>query len=519
MKKRTFKLYTLKQITAAFLLSAALVTVVSSCSKIIEQSPQNSPYDQVFWQSEKDANQALAGDYALLRKALTVYNDKDWQDGNMSHFAYGDLSTGEFSEFNHYAYNFLVQGGHNFGIADFTGDYISSFQDWTPHYKTITQSNTILEKVPNISADKFKDPSGRNKIIGEALFLRAFSYFYMVRIWGDVPLITKYDPQPGNSVNIPNTSELVVLDTCINDLKRAISLLPWGYENPGEAGVRANAGAANALLAHVYMWKDFLTKGAESSNLQNAISAIEEVISKGGYSLLPSTEYARLFKGKSEEGIFEIGMSFEQNEQQQETGFYYITLIDPYIKGKTEKWGILDGNRINDYFEETDKRREAFFDFTDPDDPILVKYCGGNKENVVYKDAANFSQTAVNSNIIIFRLADILLLRAEANAKMGNYAAARTDLDEIRATKGGLEPYAGTDEELYDEIISERARELFCEGHLWYDLVRSGSLTWRVEGFSEDRYANEGWKWPISRKLFLNNNVLVQNKFWQGKVR
>lgn len=511
MKKGIYKIFDLSRLTQIMLVVVCAAGLLS-CKKIIEQAPENRPYDQVFWQTEKDALQALSGDYALLRKALTVNND--FAGLAMSHFAYGDLPTGFFTTFDEYAYNFLTSGGKGEQIACFIGDYVESLQNWTPHYKTITLANTILNKVPEMPASKFADDASKNKILGEALFLRAFSYFYMVRIWGDVPLLTAYDPQPGGSSNVARTDELIVLDTCINDLQKAATLLDW---NADETSVRAGKGAVHALLAHVYMWKDFLTNGADHTNLQKAISAIDEITNKGNYGLV-IPDYPRLFKGKSEEGIFEINMAFEQKEQQTETGFYYHTLTDPYIKRKTGKYGKFDVGEIDNLFTDDDTRKSAYFDFSSSNDPLLIKYCGANNQNIVYEDVANFSNAAVNSNIIIFRLADIMLLRAEANAKAGNYAAARIDLDAIRA-KAGLEASTVTDDELYTAVIEERMRELFCEGHTWYDLVRSRLLTTKVDRFSQTRFDQEGWKWPVGRALFLNNNVLTQTDYWKGKVR
>ena len=513
MKKGIYKIVDLSRLTQIILVVVCAVNLFS-CKKIIEQAPENRPYDQVFWQKEKDAQQALAGDYALLRKALTVNND--FAGLAMSHFAYGDLSAGFFTTFDEYAYNFLTSGGKGEQIACFIGDYVESLQNWTPHYKTITLANTILNKVAEMPVSKFTDEAAKNKILGEALFLRAFSYFYMVRIWGDVPLLTAYDPQPGGSSNVARTDELIVLDTCISDLQKAITMLDW---NTDETSVRAGKGAVHTLLAHVYMWKDFLTNGADHSNLQKAIDAVNEITNKGNYGLV-IPNYPRLFKGKSEEGIFEINMAFEQKEQQVETGFYYHTLTDPYIKRKTGKYGKFDAAKINNLFTPDDTRTDAYFDFStiSSSDPLLIKYCGANNQNVTYEDVANFSNAAVNSNIIIFRLADVMLLRAEANAKAGNYGAARVDLDAIRE-KAGLAASTVLDDELYTAVIEERMRELFCEGHTWYDLVRSKLLPEKVDRFSQTRFSQEGWKWPVGRALFLNNNVLAQTDYWKGKVR
>ncbi|ASZ12024.1 RagB/SusD family nutrient uptake outer membrane protein [Chitinophaga pendula] len=499
-------------------LTLSWLTTLTGCKKLLDQDPINSPYNDVFWKDEKDALQSLAGGYALLRRAMTTNTDFG---GYMSHFSYGDLTANEFSSFEQYDLDFLVKGGKGFSMASFIGDYLGNYQDWTPYYKVITQSNIILHNVPAIPDNKFKnDPQQtRNKIMGEALFLRAYSYFYMVRLWGDVPLVTAYDEDPAKAQPIPRTSEKIILDSCIRDLQRAIPLLTWDYKDGAEKNVRANRGAAYALMAHVYMWKDFLNKGTVRTDLTNAINAVNEVQNSAKYRLIDTSRFATLFQGKSDEGIFEINMQVAQNEQQTESGFYYKCLMEPYIKGKTSMNGRLNRDLITDiYKDKSDFRYRYFFDFTLEANPILTKYAGRNSENIFYKDLSNYTQAAVNANIIVFRYADLLLLRAEANAKLQDFGMARNDLNEVRK-RSGLSAYAGNDADLYTEVFRERSRELYCEASRWYDLVRTGFLKTEKDGsFGTDRYNQEGWKWPIGRSLFLNNYVLKQNKFWEGKV-
>lgn len=504
-----------------------LLSPFVSCKKLLDQEPINSPYNSVFWQNQRDAEQGVAGGYALLRRALT--SNTDW-DQNMSHFSYGSLPAYEFSDYNIYDVRALVKGGDGMNTADFLGAYLDKYHDWSPYYKVITQTNIMLHNIPNIPDAQFTDQATRtrNRFLGEAYFLRAFSYFYMVRIWGDVPLVVKYDPNPVGAENIPRTNEKIILDTCIADLKKAISLLPWEYKSGSERAVRANRGAAFGLLAHAYMWRNFLNKGQVVSDVTNAIAAIDSVEQSGQYQLLAAEMYPKIFHGKSMEGVFEINMQVADGEQQVEKGFYYNILKTPFISNKDGKVDAPNIDLINLLYDEagTDARRHYYFTNLDAFgqyDVMICKFAGPNRENINYRNPGNFTDAAVDANIILMRYADLLLLRAEARADQGNVGAALQDINRVRA-RSHAEPILPEDvTDIKEEAFLERSRELYAEGQRWYDLVRTGMLmngnVNAAPGFPQDRFNAGGWKWPVGRMLFLNNSVLTQNEYWLGKVK
>ncbi|CAL1519598.1 RagB/SusD family nutrient uptake outer membrane protein [Chitinophaga sp. MM2321] len=501
-------------------MAGMLLSPLVSCKKLLDQEPINSPYNNVFWQNQRDAEQGVAGGYAMLRRALTTNTAFG---GDMSHFAYGTLPAYEFEKYNQYDLGFLVDGGHSTATADFLGDYLDPLQNWTAFYKVITQANTILYNVPDIPDNAFTETPARtrNKFLGEAYFLRAYTYFYMTRIWGDVPLITQYDTDPAHSGNVARTNEKTVLDTCISDLRQAINLLPWDAKNGNEKAVRAYKGAAYALLAHVYMWKNFLLKGSDQQNMKNAIAAVDSLEASGRYQLLPATMYPKIFHGKSDEGIFEINMQVADGEQQTETGYYYSTLKDPFIRNKSDKPDILNKELIDDLYDENDLRLKYYFNGLQEDNVskiVLCKFAGPLAENIYYKNPGNFSGAAVDANIILLRYADLILLRAEAYADLGNDGAALSDINMVRR-RAGADDTDGNGDVKY-EVFRERSRELYGEAQRWYDMVRNGFLPDENGGkFTVSRYNDEGWKWPVGRALFLNNNVLIQNKYWLGKVK
>jgi len=508
-------------------LAAGLVlSPFTSCKKLLDQDPINSPYGSVFWTNQRDAEQGIAGNYALLRKALT---SNTAYDQNMSHFAYGSLPAFEFTDYNQYDLGFLVRGGDGFNNADFLGSYLEGYHDWTPYYKVITQANLVLHHLPLIPDAKFTDQptKTRNRLLGEAYFLRAFTYFYMARIWGDLPQVMTYDADPGHSTNLPRINEKIILDSCVKDLKSAISLLPMAYTNGSERAVRANKGAAFGLLAHVYMWKNFLNKGSVASDLTNAIAMVDSVVASGQYQLLPAENYPKIFHGKSNEGVFEINMQVGNGEQQVEKGFYYSTLKEPFIQTKTGKPDAPNLELIGNLYGDNtpDVRLQYFFSTLDADKPynsVICKFAGPNRENIYYKNPATFTGAAVDANIIVMRYADLLLLRAEAYADQGNMGAALADINTVRARAHADLLTPDDIDDIKWEVMRERSRELYAEGQRWFDLVRTGLLTNAdVAGgsFPQSRFDAGGWKWPVGRVLFLNNNVITQNPFWLGRVK
>ncbi|ETZ23331.1 RagB/SusD family nutrient uptake outer membrane protein [Pedobacter sp. V48] len=499
-----------------FLLGGMLCTGLFSCKKLLDLKPEGSVYEGVYWKTQDDATSGLMGAYSLLRKSLTLGGS------GMSNFVFGDFTAGVFNQGGDYALNFLVRGDEYYGtglnVNDFRGDYLDDFQTWTPFYKTITQANTVIEKVGKMPDNVFKTPADKRKIIGEAYFIRAYTYFYMVRIWGDLPLVLQYDPDPVSSKNIGRTAEATVLDSCVVDMNKAAKLLAWKTSN--EEIVRADKGAAFALLAHLNRWKYFVTKETDQTLLNNAVAAIDSITTSGKYQLEPASSFAKLFKGKSSEGIFEISTSFSQGEYQVDGGFYLYTLGIPYVPNKVRST-IFDKDMVDAIFADpADARYNYYFDRTKPEDMILTKYVGKNKQNLVFKDPNAQTGAVIDCNISVFRLAEMLLLRAECNALLNKSGEALTDLNAVKR-RSNLDNYAGSGDDLRYEIFDETFRELFCEGHTWYDMVRNKMVVdyLGADRFPQSRYDEEGWKWPINRGLFVDNKVLTQNKYWIGKLR
>ena len=254
--------------TGILLVTLSLV----SCSKsFLEKAPINVPTDINFWQNEAEATSSVAGAYGLLRVALNEMGS--------AYYYYGDIATDEFiARTNGEDYPALTQIQWQTYVAPsqtFRG--LIKLRRWDNFYKGIDQANRCLQFIPPIPLDKFTSANkeaAKNTLIGEAYFLRAFNYFYMSRVWGDVPLITE---SVLNAVEAPNparTPQAEVLDQCIKDLQEAIKLLTYSGASVNRP-IRANKGTCFALLAHIYAWK-----GEYDKVVPNA----DSVITNGGYT-------------------------------------------------------------------------------------------------------------------------------------------------------------------------------------------------------------------------------------------
>ncbi len=332
---------------------------------------------------------------------------------------------------------------------------------WIDNYDGIQRCNTILNSIDNIDMDASTKAIRK----GEAQFLRALSYFNLVRIFGDVPLVTTQTTDPFEAFGNGRDATSTIYTQIINDLTAAASALPTSQSVVG----KATKGAANTLLGKVH-----LTLG----NYGEAISALGNV---SGYSLLPN--YADLFGSGNEnnaESIFEVqytsgqGSSFSVNGEGsgQGEGSVFANQFAPFGGGALVVNGSANGSNrptadLWNSYNPTDLRRD-----------VNIGDFGG----VLYpKKLVEPTAGALDSdlNVIVLRYADVLLMHAEALNEQGYVAdgpafdlinqirnrAGLTDLTSVTVTNQA---------EFRLAIENERRWELAFENHRWPDLVRTG---------------------------------------------
>lgn len=475
------------------LLAGAFISLLPSCKKYINLAPKDSTYDQVFWTNGSNAQNALSGAYGLLRKGF---------QSDRSYFVFGDLPSNAFwlDGGKYWNYQSLLYANRfEYSYAPYLE---SSLQDWTRFYTVINQCHLIIENVPNIDESKFeRGKKEKNEIIGEGHFLRAFTYFYITKVWSDPVLTTESLKDPTNVAPRPRTPENEVLDYCITDLKIAASILPF-YNESGKEKVHADKGAAWSILANVYAWKHDYT---------NALLYCDSIINSGRYRLEPINDYLNIWKGGSVESIFELNMLFDKVNNEATDYFFGEFLRDPIIPGRDFGWEINADLMDYELFTDpsVDQRYQNIIqDATDV--RILNKYA-----NVNYYDPNNEDVFVVSNNLVIERLADIYLLKAEALNELGNTSEALLALNIIKQ-RAGLEDYEASQEDTKYEIVEEFRREMIGEGRVVFDMIRNNSLLYFFgDVYTQERVDKTGYYWPLDmRTLLPQDPLLTQNPWW-----
>lgn len=475
------------------------VILLPSCKKYIELTPHDATYDQVFWSTGDNVDKALSGAYGLLRGAIR-------QDPAI-HFIAGDLPSDEFvlDGGEYWNYQSLSYNGRN--LYSYVPYLESSLKDWTRFYAVINQCHLVVEHAPAIPGDKYDGGDEyKNQLTGEGHFLRAFTYFYITRIWGDAVLTKESLKDPLAVQPIARSPEEEVLTYCIEDLKQAAQLMDFNVGS-GTSKVRADKGAAWALLAHIYAWKH---------DYANASKYCDSVINSGQYQLEDASNYENIWAGQSQESIFELNMLYNADNNEATDYFFGVFLHEPLIKDKAayRAWNI--NTYLTDYLfpdPQADKRYNKIIGLEATGDPVLIKYA-----NVKYYDPNNSPDAYVlNNNLVLLRLADIYLLQAEAAFKLGSDGTAQQALNVVKE-RAGLDPSINTGEDLFNEILDERFREMYGEGCIMYDLIRMEKLEyWLPDSFTPTRIAAKGYYWPLDmRKLLPQDPLLTQNEWWKN---
>lgn len=454
--------------------------ILTSCKKFVAIDPPTSTIitDEVFKDSA-DADAAITGLYARLVNS----------NGNML-FGNGAISiiTGSSADelINFDANPTLVQFRLNQLSAD-NGGVNAYF--WGVAYRVIYQANACIEALQ--VANKINS-STKDELIGEAKFIRALCYFYLVNLFGDVPYINSISWEVASLAS--RTSKADVYDKIISDLKDAQNDLPADYSISNGERTRPNKWAATALLARVDL---YLNNNSEARTLATDIidgSAGLYTLQGDVNSVFLANSSEAILQWKLNSEYFPFSATTEGNKIIPRTHtsppYYYLTdeLLSSFETGDVRKTDWIDSTRY--------ARKTYYYPF---------KYKVGPSNRVVGGSPSEY--------YMVLRLAEQYLIRAEANTQLGNFSEAAADLNLIRE-RAGLPDYSGVldKDSLMTALTHERQIELFAEwANRWFDLKRWGIGTQVLSASKGFEVKESALLYPIPQTELKNDPNLTQN--------
>ncbi|MES2732851.1 MAG: RagB/SusD family nutrient uptake outer membrane protein [Bacteroidota bacterium] len=482
-----------------YIVMGAVLLATVSCKNFLAEEPEGFIKTDNYYNTEADAANAVSAVYYLLNSGGS------------------GLQT---------PYNTLFNTGLNFMADDefpgpgatqpdvrsmannlHTSTNLRVYELWQQHYAAIRKANIALEKIPAINFNA----ALKNRLLAETKFLRALYYFNIVRLFGDVPLITaSQNGVTAAEYEIERTPSAQVYAQIELDLKDAAEVLPASYSSP-DVG-RATKGAALALLAKVYLTKSSLPLNL-TTHYQDVITTAEKALSPadggtGNFNYALQTNYAQVFlpafKNNSEH-IFSaqfkssstsnsyLTQGNNQNPRSIRTqvpglaGSYADQVWFYTVDDATKPGGKDKFFSVFKLYKPGDKRRDVTFvtNFKSPansklygalNDPAIK---GSKLDSIPYFNKTwDPSSTAVTSesaaNVSIIRYAELLLIHSEAENELnGPTSKAYQSLNKVRNRAGLPNLTEGlTKDQFRDSLYLDRRLELVFEYQRWFDLVR-----------------------------------------------
>lgn len=407
------------------LVFALLIIGQSGCNDWLNIEPESELIKQEFWKTKEDVMAVLAATYDAMRETT------------IKSFLLGEVradivsvTTGEFSDYNRI-------GNNNISSTNWV-------VRWGEYYNTINLANTVMHYAPIMQeVDNSLSDRELEGIEAEMLFLRSLSYFYLVRLWKDVPLVLDATISDTVDFYIPKSPENVVLNQVVTDLKRASALAYTDqfWDELVYYKGRANKYAIQALLADILLWQERYTE---------CVTYCDSIIGTGVFSLEPISDWIDLYyPGNSrQESLFEI--QYDDDIEGQENPMYYNLLNQL----------IIDVDKIA--YIPTDVR------YVKKRGPIW-KYRGTSQSGA---GSAIRTANERDANFIFYRYADVLLMKAEALAELGDFDNANNLVTQVAERAGTTHIPTFSLDDFRNVLLQERGREFAMEGKRWFDLLR-----------------------------------------------
>lgn len=439
-----------------------LLTLLASCQTVLEPKPVDLLVDELVLNEPNDVQPVRIGMYNALRgtAAPTII--------------VGDF-TADYIQFNGTFTDYQELGTKRITAANGVASAL-----WGSLYRTIYVTNFMLENLPKVSG---VSEATRKSVTAEAKFLRAWSYFIATYTFGDVPLVTGTDQIANRSVD--RTARATILAAVLADYQAALPDLPAvtsASTNAITNGTYVNQTTCRAALARFYLYQ---------KNWAQAEQLSGQVIASGIYTLQPNFIDV-ISKDFTSESILEVGYALSDDPG---TGNFALNNL---LVGRRE---VIPSNQLVVQLTSVQagtRQQTISFSTTNlrgSDNGWTVRKYGTASED--------------NNNIVLMRLGEMYLIRAEARAQQGKIALAVADVNVLRTRAKAPVIAATTNQaDLLLTIEQERVYELAFEGHRWYDLVRTGRAQAVMTAFSPN------WKeayllWPIPQSEIQQNPTLA----------
>ena len=459
---------------------AVTLTAGASCKKFLDVTPKDIVIDRDFFEDFYDADYALRGAYAGLQPLVE------------SMFVTGEMRAD------------LVKPGPGadtslLELAEHRVTNTNKYTNWNAYYDLINRANYLIKYIPRVPNDlvNFTKENAR-QYVGEAYFIRAFAYYYLVRNFGRVPLVVTPTDSIQNIVNLPPSSEDVILDTLEANLNMALTMVNDVIlirqtnlnlsESPDGRRTRGVTGNVSTLLADIYLWR-------HKYELANA--SIQRVYNMNKHSLYGTAAAANFFDifyatDHVSEPIFHITFNYNFRETHP---MMMLTSDDPAWGGKymIAPADQIAGNWNNTLVQSGDTLRvvgdvrgfgaawvgsKPYYNNFNSPNKVIWKYLGLGRILPSTLAIIPPIRQPYRSDAIwqAYRFAECIMLKAEALNRMGDKAGAITQINRIRSRYGPTDVIpvttSSTTEEIEDYIFKERGRELAFEGKRWFDLLR-----------------------------------------------
>ena len=469
-----------------------VIIVFCSCKKLVEvDGPSTSVSSKNLYNNDATAIGAITSLYINLSNGIPV-NPQELS--GLSGIA--GLSADELEYYSGAgSQNLAVYYQNDLNSLNVSSDF------WGATYQRLYVVNEALE---GLGASSGLTPMVKQHLLGEAYFMRAFYYFYLVNLYGDVPLVLNTD-YTINAV-IKRSAKAEVYNQIVKDLQQAQSLLSEGflkgdginlYPSGSEERVRPNKWAATALLARVYLFM------GQWANAETQASSVLTNISRFQLETL-----GRVFLKNNREAIWQLQPTRNFSNTQEAESF----IIPP--EGPNGGNPVYLSNELMKDFETGDLRKDNWIGSVNVNNTV---YYYPYKYKVKLLSIANAPVTEYST---LIRLAELYLIRAESRAQLNKLSDAISDVDQIRKRAGlglinDINPTLDK-ESLLNIIVKEKRIEFFSEwGHRWLDLKRTGKIDEVMAKVTPKKNNGSSWKssqqyYPISLYELQSNPNLTQ---------